>query len=136
MKKYPLTILVHVAICILSFMPVPETPLSDVAFIDKWTHLVMYGGLTLTIWFEYLRLHGLRLGRTLHGLRYAEVNHGRLLTVALLWPVVLGGLVEVLQENCTNHVRSGDWIDWLADAAGSVIAWLLCYVVIKVIKWQ
>ena len=43
-SRYPLSILCVVLIWILSLMPFfPETPFDQVEFIDKWTHLVMYG---------------------------------------------------------------------------------------------
>ncbi len=54
-KNYPLSSLLAVAIWVVCIIPIPETPLSDVSFIDKWTHFVMYGSLTTVIWFEYLR---------------------------------------------------------------------------------
>ena len=54
-KNYPLSSLLVVAIWVVCLIPVPETPLNDVCFIDKWTHFVMYGSLTTVIWFEYLR---------------------------------------------------------------------------------
>ena len=53
-KNYPLSSLLVVAIWVVCLIPVPETPLNDVCFIDKWTHFVMYGSLTTVIWFEYL----------------------------------------------------------------------------------
>ena len=54
-KNYPLSSLLVVAIWVVCLIPVPETPLNDVCFIDKWTHFVMYGSLTTVIWFEYIR---------------------------------------------------------------------------------
>ena len=56
-KKYPLSSLLVVAIWVVCLIPIPETPLSDVNLIDKWTHFVMYGSLTSVIWFEYIRRH-------------------------------------------------------------------------------
>ena len=58
LKKYPFSVACITLIWILSFVPFfPETPLDDVQFIDKWTHLVMYGGTCSVIWIEYLRRH-------------------------------------------------------------------------------
>ena len=54
-KNYPLSSLLIVAIWVVCLIPIPETPLSDVNLIDKWTHFVMYGSLTSVIWFEYIR---------------------------------------------------------------------------------
>ena len=55
LKKQPLSILLIVAIWVVCMIPVPETPLDDVKFIDKWTHLCMYGTLVLVIMIEYGR---------------------------------------------------------------------------------
>lgn len=125
LRHYPLTWLVFAVVIFLSFMPVPETPLSDVAFIDKWTHVLMYLGQAGIIWFEYYRNHGLRFAPKPHGLRRSELSFAKLLVYAVLFPILLGGVIEVLQENCTNHMRSGDWLDFYADAVGVLLAWLL-----------
>ncbi len=56
LKKYPFSLLCILLIFLLSFTPFfPETPFDEVQFIDKWTHLVMYGGTTCVMWWEYLR---------------------------------------------------------------------------------
>ena len=47
-KCFPLTLLLTGAVWVLCLMPVPETELGDVPMIDKWTHVAMYGVLTLT----------------------------------------------------------------------------------------
>ncbi len=43
----------------------------------------------------------------------------------------MGGLIEVLQATCTGGMRSGDWLDFAADAvgatAGSAIGILLVW---------
>ena len=126
LKHYPFTWFIFAIVMILSFMPVPETPLSDVAFIDKWTHIVMYFGQAGAIWLDHLRLHGLRFSPIPHGLRVDELRPRRLRIGALYLPSLLGGLVELGQKYCTNGLRSGDWIDWVADIVGVVIAWVLC----------
>ena len=56
-RNYPLSSLLIVVIWVVCLIPIPETPLSDVNLIDKWTHFVMYGSLTSVIWFEYIRRH-------------------------------------------------------------------------------
>jgi hypothetical protein len=56
----------------------------------------------------------------------------------LLWewllPVVMGGLVEIVQATCTDGVRNGDWFDFLADAIGSTVALLIGCILLKVRK--
>ena len=53
-KTYKLTTVLLIVIWVLCFMPIPETPLSHVQLIDKWTHTAMYLGLGLVIAFELL----------------------------------------------------------------------------------
>jgi len=107
-KQQPLSCIVIAAIWIVCMIPVPETPLSNVRFIDKWTHLVMYGGLVFVIMVEY-------------GRRKKTLQLKRLLLGGLLAPIVMGGLVELAQAYLTNGVRSGDWIDFVANATGALI---------------
>ena len=118
-KKYPLSVLCIILIWILSFIPFfPETPLDDVQFIDKWTHLVMYGGTCTVIWIEYLRKH-------------TTLDKQKLFLLAWLAPIIMSGIIEILQENCTT-TRGGEWFDFFANATGvtlaAVIGLLLAYV--------
>ena len=112
-RKYPFSVFCILLIWILSFAPFfPETPLDDVAFIDKWTHLIMYGGTCSVIWIEYLRKHTL-------------LNKKKLFCWAWLSPIVMSGIIELLQEHCTNHTRSGEWFDFAANSTGVTLAALL-----------
>ena len=105
-KKYPLSICCIALIWILSLTPIfPETPFDDVAFIDKWTHLVMYGGTCSVIWIEYLRSH-------------TGLNARKLFLWAFLAPILMSGLLELLQEYCTAGHRNGDWFDFAANSLG------------------
>ena len=85
-RDYPFSTLCIIVIWILCIIPIPETPLSEVSMIDKWTHLVMYGGL-----------------------------------YALLLPIVMGGVIELVQAYCTGGTRSGEWLDLAADSLGVLI---------------
>lgn len=107
-RKYPLSILCLLLIFTLSFMPFfPETPFDDVQFVDKWTHLVMYGGTSSVIWWEYIRSH-------------IRLDFRRLLLFAVVGMIILGGLIELLQAYCTT-TRSGEWFDFMADSIGVLI---------------
>lgn len=107
-RKYPLSVFCIVLIWVLSLTPFfPETPLDDVQFIDKWTHLVMYGGTCSVIWFEYLRHH--------HTIAWRKV-----LLLAVVGMILLGGLMELLQAYCTT-TRSGEWLDFWSDTAGVLL---------------
>lgn len=101
-------------------MSVPRTPLDNVTLIDKWVHTTMYLGTCGTIWYEYLRRHRRKcdIGG---GWRY-EINKCRLFVLAWLAPVVMSGLIEVLQTTCTGGRRSGDWLDFVANSIGVTLA--------------
>ncbi len=111
-KKYPFSTCCLALVWVLSLVPFfPETPLDDVAFIDKWTHLVMYGGTCAVIWFEYWRQH----------LRF---DYEKLFFWACLMPIAMSGVLELLQEYATT-TRNGDWFDLAANAAGVILVALI-----------
>ena len=117
-RRYPLSWCCIAIIWILSLTPFfPETPLSNVAFIDKWTHFVMYGGTCSVIWFEHLR-HCKKEAR--------RPNLQALFWFAFVGMILLGGIMELLQAYCTT--RSGEWLDFYADTVGVLlgngIGWL------------
>lgn len=106
-RRYPLTLLLVTAIWVACMIPVPETPLDDVQFIDKWTHFVMYGTLTVVIWAEYARCH-------------TTVAWPRLLLFGIVAPVLMGCAIEVAQAYLTA-CRSGDPLDALCNALGVLL---------------
>ena len=102
---YPFSLLCLAAIWYLCLLiDMPETPMDDVPFIDKWTHLVMYGGTTSVIWWEYLRCHDRLVG-------------WKLVLLAFLGPILMSGLIELLQAYATT-TRSGEWLDFAANTLG------------------
>lgn len=107
-KRYFWTTLVTAAIIVLSTIPIPEeAPLSDVPLIDKWVHMLMYAGLTLTIWYD----HVVKNKKAINWKHYLS---------GFLYASLLGGLMELAQAYLTT-CRSGDWIDFEADAIGAAI---------------
>ena len=111
-KKQPASLLLIALIWIVCMIPVPETPLSHVRFIDKWTHLAMYGTLTLVIMWEYGTHHG-------------NINWKRFAIGAIIAPICMGGLVELAQRYLTCGIRSGEWLDFLANTTGVMIGCLI-----------
>ena len=110
-RKYPFSLFCILLIWVLSLAPYfPETPLDDVVFIDKWTHLVMYGGTCTVIWWEYLRHHDI-------------LNRSKLL-LTLVGMILLGGVMELLQAYCTT-TRSGEWLDFWADSIGVLLGYIV-----------
>lgn len=117
-RKYPLTLFTACVIICLSLFPIPEIPhAQDVPFMDKWTHMVMYGGLCLVIWYEYLRAH-------------KQINALKVTAFGWFCPIVMSGLLELAQEYLTT-CRSGEWMDLLANTTGATIAYLLGWTVMK-----
>lgn len=111
-KTYPLGLLIALAIVALSLAPFPEIPAAeDIPLADKWTHMVMYGSLTLIIWIQYLRSH-------------QKTNWVKLVIGGILAPAAWGGLMELAQAYLTTY-RSGDWLDFIANCIGVAIAAIL-----------
>lgn len=104
-SNYPISCLYMAFIWVLCFMDVPHTPLDNITLIDKWTHILMYAGTCATIWYEYLRRHD-------------SIVRARVFLLAWLAPLVMSGLIEILQEYCTGGRRNGDWLDFAANAIG------------------
>jgi len=112
LKHYPLSWLCIIVIWILCFCNMPETPLDDVDYIDKWTHIAMYAGTCSVIWIEYLRCH-------------EGLNRRKLLLWAVIAPIVMSGVIEILQATCTGGRRNGDWLDFAANTIGVGLAVLV-----------
>ncbi len=108
LKQYIVTVLVTLSIIVLSTLPIPEdAPMSDVPLIDKWVHMVMYMGLVLAMWFD-------------HVVRSEKKAKGKHILFMFLYATLLGGLMELVQAYLTT-CRSGDLIDFEADAIGAAI---------------
>ena len=120
LKKYPLSIMVILAILFLSFFQPPS--LDDIPLfpgIDKVVHFCMYGGLSGMLWLEFLRNH--RNGNV-------QVWHAWL--GAVVCPMLMSGIIELLQEYCTTY-RGGDWFDLLANICGVIVASLFAWFVLR-----
>ena len=108
-KIYPFSCLCILLIWILSLTPfLPETPLDNVVLIDKWVHVIMYGGTCGVIWMEYARSH-------------QRPDYEKLFFWAWLAPVLMSGVLELMQEYCTT-TRNGSWLDMIANAIGVTLA--------------
>ena len=76
---------------------------------DKWVHIIMYGGTCVVLWIEYARQH-----RT--------PDHEKLFFWAWISPIVMSGIIELLQEYATGGRRSGEWLDLAANSTGITLA--------------
>ena len=121
LKQYIVTVLITLSIIVLSTLPIPEdAPMSDVPLIDKWVHMVMYMGLVLAMWFD-------------HVVRSEKKAKGKHFLFMFLYATLLGGLMELVQAYLTT-CRSGDLIDFEADAIGAAIGVGLSLLVNKI--WE
>ena len=116
--RYPLSVGVLCAIVGLSLYPFTEIqPLPDVPLADKWAHMVMYGVWCSVIWFEYLRKH-------------RKIGVLRMVVGAMVLPIAVGGILELLQENLTA-TRNGDMIDFYANTLGVLLGNLTGRIVVS-----
>ena len=107
-RRYPITFLLAFAVVLLSLLPVPDVRMTvEVPLMDKWAHMVMYGVLTLVIWLEYIKAH-------------RQMRSRRLLLLAFLAPIAMGGVLELMQAYLTT-CRSGEWLDFVANSIGAVV---------------
>ena len=98
LTKYPFSCIIVIGTWILCFMTIP--------------HSLIYLVLGLSISLEYLR-------------NTKQPSPKFIIVWVWLMPIIMGGLIEVLQSYCTNGNRSGEWLDFFADAIGSTIAVLI-----------
>lgn len=118
-RYYPLSILLIGIVCFASLAKAPALPLNGIPGMDKWIHTGMYLCLSGMLWGEFIYAH--RKGRV-------PVLHAWI--GAFLCPILLGGVIELLQAYCT-YDRSGDWLDFAADCAGTSIASVAGYFLSK-----
>ena len=118
-KKYPVSLVIILAVIYLSFFKPPTTDLGTIPNLDKVVHICMYFGMSGMLWLEFLRAH--RRDRT--PMWHAWVG-------AFVCPVLFSGAVELLQAFCTTY-RGGDWLDFAAKNTGAVLASLVACFVLK-----
>lgn len=119
LKRYPISLTIIVIVIYLSFFRPPSVEIGRIPGIDKLAHICMYGGLSGMLWFEFLRNHR----------KYDEVMWHAWVG-AVLCPVMMSGLIELLQQYCTSY-RGGDWFDFLANSVGVTLATLFAYFVMR-----
>ena len=106
-RRYPLSVSCVIIVWVLSLIPYfPATPLDNVVLIDKWVHVVLYGGTAIVMWLEYNR-------------RNHRVDYGLLWLWAGVGLSLMGGLLELIQNYCTT-TRGGEWLDFWADTIGAL----------------
>ncbi|MCQ2310344.1 MAG: VanZ family protein [Paludibacteraceae bacterium] len=107
--RYRYSSLLSLVIAVLLLVPMPED-IEEPFFpnMDKLVHVGLFFVLTLVLYWETHRLSTTQ--------RFAGL-------IMIAWPVLLGGLLELVQQYCTTY-RTGTSGDWLADLLGVIIAWI------------
>ena len=106
-KYYPYSILITVIVCYLSLFNPSEMGIENFNIWDKLVHTIMYFGVSSVFWFEYLWNH------------YKKPHTSGMLLFTMVFPVVLGGVLELAQEYLTE-CRSGEWVDFIANSLGVI----------------
>lgn len=98
------------------FTPANELPKVDVPFIDKWTHLVLFGGFT----FFWL-------------CTYPRITFGWLIKLFLL-ATAMGAAIELLQGLLTFLGRSMEFLDAVADSLGALLGITLFSLIARLVN--
>ena len=118
-KDYPFSIVFIVVVVYLSLSNPRALKIPLFPVWDKMVHFCMYSGLSGVIWFEFLRKH--RKMKT--KIKYTVIG-------VILTPVLFGGVLELCQQYFTR-TRSGDWMDFLANTGGVIIASLIAWFILR-----
>lgn len=117
LKKYRFTFLAVCAVIYLSFYKPTESSMPEIPNLDKLVHLCMYFGISGIFWIELLKAY-----------RKSKITLHIAWFKAFIGPVVMSGLIELLQEYCTTY-RGGEWEDFLANLFGAFGASILFSVI-------
>lgn len=96
-------------LCLLPGSAFPDVSWSAIMQPDKWVHFALYAAWAV-VW------------------RRSAPNTAVFLIILVL--VFWGGFIELFQEYILSY-RSGEWLDWLADIAGSLAGILFSKVILK-----
>lgn len=58
----------------------------------------------------------------------------RSIIVAMVLPILMSGMIEILQETCTGGRRSGEIWDFAANSLGAITAWFVFPLLMKLLK--
>ena len=115
------------AIIYVSLLREPSVALPPIEDIDKYLHGLMYLLLTVVLLWDSKAVLGYRFGA-----EKCCLQSYKWWLIVLVFPIVLGGFIEILQEKFF-YPRTGDWLDWLADCVGVLMGvglWIIgqkCY---------
>lgn len=120
LKIYPLSILIILAIIVLSLINTPESSLNSIRYTDKIAHFFIYFSLELILLIEYDKNH-----------KCFPKNNA--LVLILIFPILFGGLMELGQKYLTK-TRSAEWLDFAANSTGVLVAAVIIFLLFKPLK--
>ena len=118
LRKYLLTITFSLLILIACFISLGSLPAPPMSNFDKLVHFAMFFLLGGCVYFENTRYfrHSINIPRIIWG--------------TLIFPVLYGGLVELIQ-NYISPYRVGDWGDFFWDTIGASLAFVIAIIIKK-----
>jgi len=118
-KDYLFSIIFIAGVVYLSLSNPPALKIPLFRGWDKVVHFCMYSGMSGVIWIEFLCKHRKMKTR----IRYAVIG-------VILIPVLFGGMMELCQQYLSRY-RSGDWMDFLANTVGVILASLIAWFILR-----
>lgn len=112
LKAYIPVIIWLIIVLGLSSYPGNQLPKVAVWQFDKLVHTIMYGTLSFLLFIPYSKQF------------LNEEKRFRIRVIIILFGVSYGGFMEILQENIFIN-RSGNWIDFTANAVGAILGVLI-----------
>ncbi|MGL4806862.1 MAG: VanZ family protein [Bacteroidales bacterium] len=117
MRKYILIIIAYGIVTYLCLMPsIPDTSIPTIPNIDKVAHFLFYLFISTVSYFAIYK---------------REIAIWKLYTGVLIFPIIFGGLIEILQKYFFPP-RSAEWADFVADILGSLAGYWLGIFLIKI----
>lgn len=118
-KRYPLSLAIIAIVIFLSFFRPPSVKVPVFSGFDKLVHFLMYAGISGCLWLEFFFNHR----KEAFNVRYAIIG-------AVVAPILFSGVVELLQEHLTKY-RGGEWLDFLANTCGVLVATAVAWYIIR-----
>jgi len=108
--QYWESLIIIAGILYLSFAP-PSTfnGVPSFTYEDKLVHLLLYSGLTFILIFDFHKRN-----------KHINIKSLPFLFICIITPILLGGLVEILQP-IYFAPRTAEWFDWFSDIAGTLL---------------
>lgn len=118
-KRYPFSLAIILVIAYFSFFHPSSMNIPTFHGVDKLAHFCMYAGLSGVLWIEFLFNH-----------KKGLVNMKHAIIGAVICPILLGTIIEFLQEYITDY-RQGDILDFLANTCGVLMATCLAWYIFR-----